>query len=225
MPRCYTRKQLAVAFLAGAHRRTGSKSALAAGNAFVLQRIFEMAVPAVDVSADTARADVASATEARAITARCAHFSPKSFDELCELHGFTDLAMGGRCCNTVMHSAVYGKNVDLIDHLCRRNSSLLRMRRNGGMEPIHVAASLGVTTVIDALVRNGANVNAYAFDMDLDDAIGIDAGTPLAIAVACKNVAAVRCLLGHGACIVDDEDAKRLESTNEEKRKRHRKSY
>ena len=94
--------------------------------------------------------------------------------------------MGGRCGNTIMHTAVQENNAALVAWLCQKDKDLIRMRRHTGCEPLYDAVCMGHLQCVAALLKNGADANAYTFRTGIVSR-GISdvcfAGTPLELAL------------------------------------------
>jgi len=182
-----TRMDIGTALFSGLHRRSGAESLLSkiGMSPFLLRDIFDRAVPPIDSDGRRYLQMTAYGMVIDSIELPLDKFSARYRP------GRADLVRGGRCGNTVAHATAEFGKVDTLRYVCKRDPSLVRLRNEGGNEPIHVATELSQRKCISVLVEEfGANINA----------LSINRGTPLDIAISNRNPSMAEFILSLGGC-------------------------
>lgn len=101
---------------------------------------------------------------------------------------------------SALHLACLHNRVDIIKALLERKDININIGEERGLTPLHVAASKDDITILDLLVQNGANVNAF-------DKIGM---SPINHACFVHNINAMRALLNVKGIKLDKNNDKDL---------------
>ncbi len=103
-----------------------------------------------------------------------------------------------------LHQAIDRDNLEIVKLLLAHKADL-NVRNTYSQTPLHYAAHVGKSNVVELLIRRGANVNATTMPFDLACGSGEEQGpqlnTPLHFAAAAGNPATIKALLAEGAKI------------------------